>query len=279
MRFKRQKRHRRVVRFYAACFGFRQPFKVLCDGTFVHHLLSNRIVPADNALAKTIGGPIKLFTTRCVLSELKALGQSYSEAFDAASRLLIARCDHERRKSAEACISDVIGESNAEHFFVATQDTDLRKKLQEIPGVPLVYGLRNALFMEQPSVLQRQFVKSSEEERLHMSELERDLLKKRKYRVETEETNEDRGLGDQNLETQAMKKRSTSNELKDKIQFKRKKAKGPNPLSCKKKKENPSQHPVSEKHKKDNDSAAESRTRKRKRSRKAKMPATTMGTP
>lgn len=79
--------------------------------------------------------------------------------------------------------------------------------------------------MEQPSVLQRQFVKSSEEERLHMSELERDLLKKRKYRVETEETNEDRGLGDQNLETQAMKKRSTSNELKDKIQFKRKKAK------------------------------------------------------
>lgn len=54
------------MRFYTACFGFRQPFKVLCDGTFVHHLLSNRIVPADNALAKTIGGPVKLFTTRSV---------------------------------------------------------------------------------------------------------------------------------------------------------------------------------------------------------------------
>lgn len=35
-------------------------------------------------------------------------------------------------KAADACIAEVIGETNPEHFFVATQDGDLRKKFQEV---------------------------------------------------------------------------------------------------------------------------------------------------
>uniref|UniRef100_A0A0A0KTT8 UTP23 sensor motif region domain-containing protein n=2 Tax=Cucumis sativus TaxID=3659 RepID=A0A0A0KTT8_CUCSA len=235
-------------------------------------------MPADEAVAKTVGDRVKLFTTRCVLLELKALGQSYSGAFEAASQLFTARCDHEKRKSAEACILDVIGESNPEHFFVATQDTNLRKQLQQIPGVPLIFGLRNALFMEQPSDVQRQFVKSLEEKRMHVSEVERDLLKKKtKYVVEAEKTNEDEDLEDQNLDTLVLKKKKKNipSNLKDRPQFKRNKAKGPNPLSCLKKKVKPSPHPVSEK-KKDDDSVAQKRTRKRKRSRKAKAPTETV---
>lgn len=46
---------------------------------------------------------------------------------------LFYRCDHEKRKSAVACITEVIGEKNTEHFFVSTQDADLRKKLQQVP--------------------------------------------------------------------------------------------------------------------------------------------------
>lgn len=42
------------------------------------------------------------------------------------------RCDHEKRKSAVCCMIDVIGENNSEHFFVATQDAELRKKFQEV---------------------------------------------------------------------------------------------------------------------------------------------------
>lgn len=275
MRIKKQKRQRRAVRFYTTCCGFRPPFKIFCDGTFVHHLLSNQIIPADDAVAKAVGDRVKLFTTRCVLLELRALGQSYSGAFEAASQLFTARCNHEKRKSAEACIIDVIGESNPEHFFVATQDTNLRKQLQQIPGVPLIFGLRNALFMEQPSDAQRQFVKSLEEKRMHISETERNLLKKKiKYEVEAEKTNGDEDSGDQNLDTQVVKKKKKSipNNLKDRAQFKRNKAKGPNPLSCLKKKVKPSSHPVSEKKK---DDAASKRTRKRKRSRKAKTPTET----
>ncbi|XP_027072950.1 rRNA-processing protein utp23-like isoform X2 [Coffea arabica] len=241
MRVKKQKRHRKAVRFYTACFGFREPFKVLCDGTFVHHLLLNKITPADIALANALGGPVKIFTTRCVLGELRSLGDSYAESLNAARNLLTARCDHEKRKSAVSCITDVIGENNSEHFFVATQDAELRKKFQKVPGVPLIYGLRNALFLEQPSAFQHQFVRSAEEDRSHMTDLEYKLLNVKKKNVAFEEAkdssdaNEDKNDGTltvQAIQTNFRKKR----DLKDTVQFKRKRAKGPNPLSCKKKK-------------------------------------------
>nr|XP_027075356.1 rRNA-processing protein UTP23 homolog isoform X2 [Coffea arabica] len=135
MRVKKQKRHRKAFRFYTACFGFREPFKVLCDGTFVHHLLLNKITPADTALANALGAPVKIFTTRCVLGELRSLGDSYAESLNAARNLLTARCDHEKQKSAISCITDIIGENNSEHFFVATQDAELQKKFKRIGAV------------------------------------------------------------------------------------------------------------------------------------------------
>ncbi|XP_011088373.1 rRNA-processing protein UTP23 homolog isoform X2 [Sesamum indicum] len=253
MRVKKQKRHRRAVRFYTACFGFRDPFKILCDGTFVHHLLANRITPADTALANTLGAPVKIFTTRCVLAELRSLGDSYSDSLNAARNLIAARCDHEKRKSAVACIMDVIGENNPEHFFVATQDAELRKKFQEIPGVPVIYGLRNALFLERPSTFQHEFAKTAEEERSHMTDLEYKMLKVKKKRVSTEETRDSSDANEENeeniFETQDIKSKVKRNKIdtKDKVQFKRKKAKGGNV-----------------------DNNTRSRSRKRKRSRKSK---------
>lgn len=44
----------------------------------------------------------------------------------------VFRCDHEKRKSAVACITEVIGENNPEHFFVATQDAELRNKFHQV---------------------------------------------------------------------------------------------------------------------------------------------------
>ncbi|EEF32186.1 rRNA-processing protein UTP23, putative [Ricinus communis] len=238
MRVRKQKRHRRAVRFYVTCYGFRQPYKILCDGTFVHHLIVNRIAPADEALANILGGPVKLFTTRCVHAELKRLGKSYSESLQAAHLLMTARCDHEKVKSAEACILEVIGQNNPEHFFVATQDFDLRKKFREVPAVPLIFGLRNSLHLEPPSAFQHAFVKASEEERLHATELEQKMLKTTTKSILGHE-GEIEGPKDQNLEMQPVEKKHSARnktDVKDRPQFKRKRAKGPNPLSCKKKK-------------------------------------------
>ncbi|XP_042462152.1 rRNA-processing protein UTP23 homolog isoform X5 [Zingiber officinale] len=131
MRVKKQKRHRKVVRFYSACFGFREPYKVLCDGTFIHHLLLHRLIPINDALARLLGTRIIPFTTRCIIGELRSLGESHREALEAAQQLMIARCDHEKRINAMDCIESVVGEANSEHFFVATQDADMRKKFQK----------------------------------------------------------------------------------------------------------------------------------------------------
>nr|GLL23650.1 rRNA-processing protein utp23 isoform X3 [Ipomoea trifida] len=276
MRVKKQKRHRRAVRFYAACFGFREPYKILCDGTFVHHLVVNQITPADTALVNILGAAVKLFTTRCAVEELKSvLGTSYSESLVAARSLLTARCGHEKRRNTIDCITEVIGENNPEHFFVATQDADLRKMLQQIPGVPVIYALRNALFLERPSTLQQQFAKAAEEARSHMTDKEYkelSVMRKRKLSdegdVDTSNASgedEGHGLEVQNMKTSLKRKRNTS-DFKDKVQFKRKKAMNPNPLSVKKKKKKPTAESEKET-KKSNDGTAK---RKRKRSRKGK---------
>ncbi|XP_019165188.1 PREDICTED: uncharacterized protein LOC109161308 [Ipomoea nil] len=97
MEVQEQNRHRRSVRFDAACLGFREPYKVICDDIFMFYLVGHQITPADTALANTLGGAVQLFTTRCVLEELKSpefkriLGAFHSKTLDAASSLLTAR--------------------------------------------------------------------------------------------------------------------------------------------------------------------------------------------
>ncbi|KAM1023125.1 hypothetical protein ACFXTH_043973 [Malus domestica] len=245
MRVKRQKRHRKSVRFYTACYGFRQPYRVLCDVTFVHHLITNLITPADKAISNVLGAPVLLFTTKCAIAKLKQhgpmLGPSYSQSLEAANSLITARCDHESHVSAEDCILDVVGQSNSEHFFVATHHVDLHRKLLKTPGVPTIYALMTALLFKSPSDNQHQFVKTFKEQRLHMTNLEYKLLKKQKNISNSLKINdppgEEDGYGDQNMEAQAVANRDIARiglGVKDKVQFNRKKAKVlPNSfLSC-----------------------------------------------
>lgn len=108
--------------------------------------------------------------------------------------------------------------------------------LLQVPGVPLIFGLRNALFLESPSAFQRQYVKTSEEGRLHMTQKEYQIFKDRVMnRLTGEEANnsiteimEIEDSEDQTINVQAVEKGITSRnrmEIKDKPQFKRKRAK------------------------------------------------------
>ncbi|RZC62500.1 hypothetical protein C5167_024255 [Papaver somniferum] len=264
MKVKRMKHHRKYVRFYTTCFGFREPYKVFCDGTFIHHLVTNQITDFSQAISNILGKPAKLFTTRCVIAELHSLGESFSKSFEEARNLSLARCDHEKRKGAAACIADVIGEKNSEHFFLATQDNELRIRFREVPGVPLIFGLRKSLILEPPSTSQREFVKSSEEQRLRMTEMEKTLLKRGISKIATEDGDPTSDAHEEASGNEVVPDAFISVPRKtDGPQFKRNKPKGPNPLSCKKKKvaEKPSTAPN-----KDGDSAK--RNRKRKRSRR-----------
>lgn len=66
MRVKKQKQVRRHVRFFKACCGFREPFKVLCDGNFVHAALTARMGGLQDALPNFLGSAAKAFVTRFV---------------------------------------------------------------------------------------------------------------------------------------------------------------------------------------------------------------------
>uniref|UniRef100_A0A1D1YA84 rRNA-processing protein UTP23 n=1 Tax=Anthurium amnicola TaxID=1678845 RepID=A0A1D1YA84_9ARAE len=276
MRVKKQKRHRKVVRFYSACFGFREPFNVLCDGTFIHHLLLHRLLPADDALAKLLCGQVTLFSSRCITAELKSLGEPHSESFQASQHLKVARCEHEKRVNAATCVESIVRDGNTNHYFVATQDTELRRKLREIPGVPVIFGLNNALFLEQPSAQQREFVKSSEEERLHISRSEFQMIKKRELKNSSPEQTVPGSAGARDIvrsdvgieQTARLHTAKGRLDLMDKQKFKRKKAKGPNPLSCKKKRIKESSFITCNQDGGTRESTKRKRNRKRKRSQK-----------
>ncbi|XP_004249533.1 uncharacterized protein [Solanum lycopersicum] len=114
-----------------------------------------------------------------------------------------------------------------------TQDGDLRGSLRVIPCVPLISALEEESFVEDPSPSQSQFAKSSEEERLPITDLEDQIT-------------------------------NINVERKDKVR-KRKKAKGPNPLSVLKKKKKPV---VTNDKKLNNDEGSVKKKRKRKTSHK-----------
>ncbi|KAG6479501.1 hypothetical protein ZIOFF_062967 [Zingiber officinale] len=77
---------------------------------------------------------------RCIIGELRSLGESHHEALEAAQQLMMARKKHEKRINTTACIESIVGEPNSEHFFVATQDADMRKRFQEAYETSLEAG-------------------------------------------------------------------------------------------------------------------------------------------
>lgn len=101
----------------------------------------------------------------------------------------------------------------------------------QLPGVPVIYGLRNALFLEKPSAFQYQFAKAAEAQRSHMSDLEHKRLKMKKKTASIEEQEDfpdaNESMEDQNSRAQPLEinRRRKGGDIKDKVQFKRKKAK------------------------------------------------------
>ncbi|WVZ95166.1 hypothetical protein U9M48_040964 [Paspalum notatum var. saurae] len=274
MRLKKRSKHRKAVKFYATCFGFREPYKVLVDGTFVHHLLTHRLLPADDALRGLLSASRTpaLFTSKCVLAELRRLGKTHAESFDAAQMLNVTKCEHDKVVSAVNCFISLIGDKNPEHFFIATQDADLREKLREIPGVPVIYGLKNSLFIEQPSVQQRKFAQLDEEKRLNMDVSEYKKLLKAASEGKLDASEQGCG-GEHERPINSLVKNALG--VAGKSKFKRNRSKGPNPLSCKKKKPKPQSGTLNQGATPDGE-AKRKRVRKRKRDKKDNKQAETV---
>ncbi len=87
---KKQKQLRRHIRFYKTCFGFREPFKVICDGTFLHYNLSKKLGSPQDILPSFLGAAAKAFVTRFAISA--------SPYFDLVSVLCLGKPLNPKRK-------------------------------------------------------------------------------------------------------------------------------------------------------------------------------------
>lgn len=210
MKIKRQKQAKKNISFYKYNFSFREPFQILVDGTFCQAALKNKIQIKEQ-MPKYLMGEVQLCTTNCALKELESLGKELYGAKIILQRYQVRRCAHFKAPiSASECLLSMLGETNPHHYFVATQDHTLTTGLKEIPGVPLFYIILNTIVLDKPSQSSLDYVQKVQLGEL-VSPAQQQSIRSLK---------EEQGLGQKDGERRGKKR----------------KRKGPNPLSCLKKK-------------------------------------------
>lgn len=119
----------------------------------------------------------------------------------------VTSCGHEKNPiSAGRCLLSILTSNgnNEEHFILATQDKLLKEKVRQVPGCPILSLVLSALTMEKPSMA-------------NVVEADGDIQESREREVTDLKLIQSQILGE------------------DPVVKKRKRPKGPNPLSCKKK--------------------------------------------
>ncbi|KAL3900562.1 MAG: hypothetical protein SGCHY_001243 [Lobulomycetales sp.] len=209
MGIKRRRASKKSVSIYTTSFGFRAPFQVLVDGNFLHAAvgsLKDQPHTLDSLMKKSLTVDVRLFTTNCVLAELRALGSDFRPALNLARESCeVRKCSHYPPRPANECFQGLIGDCNFHRYCIATLDKPLRILLRKVKATPLIYIDRSVMILEPPSLATIAAVQQIEASKLIPEH-------QRLVRVPVE--NDEDVLAAQ----------------------KRKRPKAPNPLSCKKKK-------------------------------------------
>mmetsp|Transcript_11407 Transcript_11407/g.18925 ORF Transcript_11407/g.18925 Transcript_11407/m.18925 type:complete len:283 (-) Transcript_11407:70-918(-) len=259
MRHGRAKAARKTLQFFRLSIGIAAPYQVLLDGTFLVAMLAQK-VPLRDRLDRTLQHQAyTLLVTRSSLDELETLAQQQSSSNDDdddnEKKQLFAQarqwgfdyCDSileeepkkssdnkKTKKNNDSQNSDdnPLGAAGSEmlhlvrskpHYFVASQDETLLDVLRFTGTTPLIRLSRGVLLLENPSKAQQSRAKSKEKSKWFGSgvatgEQERQLVQHAKQTQRREQQEQQQG----NDQSTQQKRHG-------------KKAKGPNPLSCKKK--------------------------------------------
>ncbi|MBN3299888.1 rRNA-processing protein UTP23 homolog [Amia ocellicauda] len=209
MKVKRQKQAKKTISFYKYNFSFREPFQILLDGTFCQAALKNKIQIKEQ-MPKYLMGEVQLCTTNCVLKELESLGKELYGAKIILQRFQIRNCQHFKDPiPASQCLKSMLGENNPHHYFIATQDQALTAAVKKINGVPLLFIIQNTIVLDKPSLQSVAYVQAIQAGQVVTTQEQKSI----------QTLKEEQGLV-KNMERKGKKR----------------KRKGPNPLSCLKKK-------------------------------------------
>lgn len=183
---------------------------MVLDGSFLHACTKYKL-DLYATLSRLLQDEVKLFTCSFVVNELKKLG--LNDVIDKITsddiRILKTKKELETVE-VDKGILKIVGERNDQRFVVATQDVELRKRLRQIPGVPLIYLNRAVPVLEKQSQASVDFQNGVEQKKRAPKKWERRKL------------HEDH--------TRNAKRTNTSSGS-SKPSRKRKGPKGPNPLS------------------------------------------------
>lgn len=269
MRQKRAKTYRKLLEAYIRHFGLRPPLQVLLDAPMVLALVREKLSAGDVALrlesvlqasaalgarfnttasmsggysgggggstaAEKKAGAIKPMITQCCIAELYAHQRETGErlAVEMAKTFERRRCNHrDAAIPGERCLLDVLGPTNKHRYVLASDSAGLRAAVRrDVLAVPVCHhNERNVLVLEPMSDKTRLRCEELERAKLDLS-ASRTVLGKRSGDIV--------GLDDEDGEhhnADADGEAAGTGQDRAKVALPRKKRpKGPNPLSVKK---------------------------------------------
>lgn len=230
MRIKRGKQYKKTVLFYKTNFGFQEPYTVVLDGNFIQYCAKLHW-NIKEMLMKLIGGIVHIKLSTCVYHEIRDLhkkGQLVSGTMHLAKSFKQDTCKHDEILSPHECILKLVGKKNRHHYFIATQDVLLRERLRYIPSVPLIYFKHNLMTLDPPS--DATVLKCDRKEKIKLKPENSEI---KNLKIMLQEVNQEK-KEQEYIEREKIYTDREFNKMKIELGTKRK-AKGPNPLSCKKK--------------------------------------------
>jgi len=113
------------------------PYNVLVDTNFINFSIKNKM-DLVKGMMDCLYAQCVPHITDCVMAELEKLGQKYRVALRVAKdpRFVRLPCTHPGTY-ADDCICERIRQHKC--YIVATCDTDLKRRIRKIPGVPIMF--------------------------------------------------------------------------------------------------------------------------------------------
>lgn len=178
--------------FYKTHFELDAPYFVLLDGNYIHAAVKTKFNVNEGISSLLDKASVQAVTTACVVSELRALGESTELAAVMAKRMHRIPCVHQntgRPWSAHDCLAAAVvrasmnprhragyapGERGAAEaatlvkaprrkpIILASQDAALRNEAGRYPGVPCMYLHNGVPMIESVSALSKSWVARTE---------------------------------------------------------------------------------------------------------------------
>lgn len=132
MRQKRAKAYKKQMSVYVHAFKFREPYQIIVDNELITTCQSASF-DINKGFTRTIQAENKPMITQCCIQAL--YDTKNQPAIDIAKSFERRKCNHREAIDPSQCIESIVNikGQNKHRYIVASQDLQLRKKLQENP--------------------------------------------------------------------------------------------------------------------------------------------------